>query len=135
MAQLVGQELTGRAQLEVQVLQAAADTHRPGSVAEVAAQLTHDGRHGEGGEPEVELRVEAIDRLHEREAGHLQQVVGRLASAAEAPSPVARDPQVVLDQPVAQRGVVSSAQGPEAFLFDLAVVGHGCFCRGCFGRQ
>jgi hypothetical protein len=52
---------------------------RPPRVPEVALELAHDRGHRERREREASIRVEALDRLDQPEAGDLHEVVVGLA--------------------------------------------------------
>ena len=69
------------------------------------------------------LRVESLERLHEPEPGDLHQVVEGLAPVHEAACDVARDPEVVLDELVAQSEVAGRVVLGEA-LVGSALLGH-----------
>ena len=111
-AQVVGELLAGRLQLEVQVLEATAHPHRPRAVAEVPSQLADDGGDRERREPHVEGGIEAIDRLHEREVRDLGEVVRRLATTREATRAVPGQPEVLLDQLIAELGITGACAAP-----------------------
>jgi hypothetical protein len=53
-------------------------------IAQVAAQLAQDRGNREGAERGAAIRVVAVDRLDERQAGDLEQVVERLGRVREA---------------------------------------------------
>ena len=71
-------------------------------------QLAGDRRAGEGAERHADRRVEALDRLEHAEAGDLQEVVDRLATAGEAHRFATGEVEVQLDQLVAQPLVTGS---------------------------
>ena len=75
----------GPVDLKPQLLQAARDLDAPALVAEVAADLAHDGRRGVAGELAAARRVVAVDGVDQADHGDLGQVVDRLAAVAEAP--------------------------------------------------
>ena len=77
-------------------------------VAEVTAHLTEHARHRVRREARAVLGVEPLERLHQPEPGDLHQVVEGLAPVHEPPRDVARDPEVVLDELVAQAEVAQS---------------------------
>src|SRR5947207_6384580 len=60
----------------------------------MAAELAEHGRRGEGDERYSAVGVEAVDRVDEPEACHLDQVLGRLAAAAIAQRHAASEWQV-----------------------------------------
>ena len=99
--------------LELQLLHAARHAHRPGLVAEVALDLAEHRRRRVGREAHLAVEVEAVDRLHDPDAGDLHEVVERLAAAGVAAGQRARQRQHLLRQLVAGGAVavdVVSAQ-------------------------
>ena len=66
-------------------------------VAEVALQRAGDARHGVGRERGPARRIEAIDRLDEREAGNLLEILDGDGAALIAPGQMAREGEVQLD--------------------------------------
>ena len=62
-------------ELQVQLLQTAGDPDRPALVAEVALQLADDGRCGVGGELDLTVRVEPVDRLHQADRSDLHEIL------------------------------------------------------------
>src|SRR5437764_269353 len=71
-------------ELQLELLHAARDAHRPRLVAEVALDLAEDRGGGIGREADLAREVEAVDRLHDPDAGDLHEVVERLAAARVA---------------------------------------------------
>src|SRR5205085_11889921 len=69
----------------------------------------HDRRGGVRRELEASLGVEAVDRLEQADRRHLDEVVERLAAAAEAPGQVLGQPEMGADELFAQRGVAGTA--------------------------
>ena len=86
---------------EVQFFGAAWHLHRPGRIAEVALDLAFDRAAGEGDERHTHRRIEAVDRLHQRQHGDLLDVAVAPGAAVEASGDVDREPHVRLDDPVA----------------------------------
>jgi hypothetical protein len=76
----------------------------------VAADLTLDGRDGEGEEVTAEPGFESVDREEQAEAGDLGEVFERLTPTGEALRDVARDRQVAAEQLVSQ--LLASGVGP-----------------------
>jgi hypothetical protein len=71
--------------------------------------------------------IEAVDGLDEAEASDLDEVIERLASIHEPARDVARDPEVVLDQLVAQARVTGVPIAREALVglpFGLSLLAH-----------
>ena len=83
-AELVGQLVARLGDAQLQLLQAARHAHRPRPVAEVALDLAEHRRRRVGGEAHLAREVEAVDRLHDPDAGDLHEVVERLAAAGVA---------------------------------------------------
>ena len=94
-------------------------TAQPG-VAEVALQLAQDRGHRVGREGRPAGGVEAVDRLHEPDAGDLHEVVEGLVGALVAARELARERQEALDQLLARgrrrraRGSGAGGGGPRA---------------------
>ena len=108
------------------LLQLARHPHRPAAVAEVALELTEDRRDGIARERHAALRVEAVERLDEPEARHLDEVVERLAIAAVARCEATRERHETLDQLLANHGVAPSGVAPQQDAFvDELLVGPG----------
>src|SRR5690606_37416951 len=99
----------------LQVLGPAGHVDGPGGVAEVAAQLTGHGGHGEGRKGGAVVGVVALDRLEQAEHRDLHEVVERLALVLEAARAMEREPSVIADDLIAQRAVAGGAVAPEAF--------------------
>ena len=70
----------------------------PADVAHVALDLSEDRRDGIAGERRPAVGIEAVDRLHEREAGHLHEILERHRRVAVAAREAAREREVALDQ-------------------------------------
>src|SRR3954471_8261815 len=83
-AELVRELVALLGDLELQLLEAARDAHRPRLVAEVALDLAEDGRRRVGREAHLAGDVEAVDRLHDPDARDLDEVVERLPAAGVA---------------------------------------------------
>ena len=83
---------------EAQLLEVARRAHVPRRVAEVAAQLPEDGRHGVAREREAAAGFPAVDRLDQPDRRDLDQVVERLGGAAVAQREAAGERHVPLDQ-------------------------------------
>jgi hypothetical protein len=113
----------------------------------MALELADDRRHGEAREGVAAARLEAVDRLDERQRRDLDEVVERLARVLVAPCERAREGQEALDEraarvrvaplgdlleegPLAQRAAVGAA-APErgshpSVRQGCEVVTHGC---------
>ena len=107
-AEARGERGGGPTEPGVQVLEAAGHMDRPGGVAKVPAQLAGDRRPGVCAERDADRRVVSLDRLEHAEAGDLEEVVHRLATAGEAHRFTAGEVEVQLDQLVAQPLVTGS---------------------------
>ena len=83
-AELDREAVDGLRELGVQLLDVARDADRPAAVAEVALDLAHDVRGGEGGELDAAVDVEAVDGLDEADRADLHEVVERLAAVGVA---------------------------------------------------
>ena len=81
----------------------------PRAVAEVAADLADDRRHGIGGELDATLELEAVDRLDQADRAHLDEVVDGLAAARVAPCERVDERHHLLDQAVAGSAVAGRA--------------------------
>ena len=118
-AELAPQRLARLLERQAELLQVARRAHVPGRVAEVAAQLAEDRRHGVGREREPALGVPAVDGLDEADGRDLDQVVERLARAPVAQRERAGERHVALDQLLA-RALVAGLDVPhEALIFAL----------------
>jgi hypothetical protein len=82
--QLLRQLRDGLAHLQACLLEPAGNPQRPALVPKVPLQLTDDGRRGVRGELHLSRQVESIDRLDQRDHGHLFEVLLRLTSSREA---------------------------------------------------
>ena len=91
--------------------------------AEVPADLTQHTRHRVRGEARAVLGVESLECFDQAEPRDLHQIVKRLAPVHEPSSDVAGDPQVVVDQLVAQARVSGGAVPRES------LVGHPFLCQ------
>ena len=91
----------------VQLLERARHADRPALVAEVALDLADDVRRGVGGERDLALELEAVDRLDQADRAHLLDVLERLAAAGVAARERAHQRQVALDQLLARRRVAA----------------------------
>ena len=90
------------------LLERARNVDGPACIAQVALELAEDRRDRVGRERAAPARVEAVDRLHERQAGHLLEVFQRLRRVAVAAREAARERQMALDQ----RGAGRRVAGP-----------------------
>ena len=108
-----GERRGRRPERGVEVLGAPRDVHRPGRVAEVAAELTGHGRTGERPERHPAVGVEALDGLEHADPRDLDEVVDRLAATAESHRLPAGEVEVVLDESVPDRRVTGAAIGAE----------------------
>src|SRR5439155_15820888 len=104
--EVLGQLGDDRPEAEVQLLQTTRHAHRPALVPEVPLQLADDGWRGVGGELDLAIGVEPVDRLDQADRGDLDQVVQRLAAAGEPPGQVFDQAEMSLDQLLSQGGVV-----------------------------
>ena len=89
------------AEPQVQFLQAPRHLDRPAVVAEVPADLAHDGGHREGDEIRTGFDVEADDGVDQSDARDLNQVVARFTAALEPPGDVIGQRQAPLHNLVA----------------------------------
>ena len=103
-AQLLAQDADDVAEPQVQLLHAAGRPHRPALVAEVALQLADDGVGGVGGELDLAAGSKRSTALMQADRRDLHEVVEGLAAVAEAAGQVLGQPEVGLDQLVAERG-------------------------------
>ena len=94
---------------ERELLHAPRHVDAPRAVAEVAADLADDRRHGVGGELDAPLEVESVDRLDQADRSDLDEVVDRLAAARVASRERAHERHHLLDQPVACSAVAGRA--------------------------
>src|SRR4051812_24395914 len=100
-AELVRELVACAGDLQLELLHAAGHAHRPGLVTEVALDLTQDGGRRVGREAHLAIEIEAVDRLHDPDAGDLHEVVDRLAAAGVAPGEGAGQWQHLLGELVA----------------------------------
>ncbi len=99
--------------LERQLLDAARYMHDPAAIAEVALQLAEDRRNREGLEGDAPSRVEAVDRLHQPEAGDLLEVLDRLMRAAVAVRELVGQRQEAPNQRLSSVGITVLLPGDE----------------------
>src|SRR5262249_60839085 len=111
---LLAERRDDAAQLEMQLLHAPGQAHRPPAVAEVAFQLAQDGRGRERRELEPAAGIEPLDGLEQADQRDLHEVVARLAAVREAGGEEVRERSVVPDELVAQTAVAGAAVGSEA---------------------
>ena len=90
--------LLGRGDAGLEVLHPPGRTHHPSRVAEVSAQLTADGGHGERQEVVTGVGVEALRGLGQPEQRHLLEVVEVDAAVAVAGGHAAGHGRVGLDE-------------------------------------
>jgi hypothetical protein len=129
---LLGQLGHRLADLGDAVVQTARHAHRPDAVAEMALQLAEDGRRGEGGEGDAALGVEAVDRVHQPQARHLEKVVEGLVRAAVALGEAFREGQVAPHELLARRGVARPDEVvPEPLLAGEVLLRPGGQRRDC----
>jgi hypothetical protein len=101
----------------------------PAAVAEVAAQLAVHGRHRERAERRAVVGVEAVDRLEQPERRDLLEVLERLRAAGELRGREARERQVALDQPLAQRWIAGAVEPLQQRLVGSPCGDGGLMCR------
>src|SRR3954468_12992203 len=70
-------------ELPLQLLEPPRNLQRPPAVTEVPADLTHDGRYGEGHKRAALIGIETIDRIDQANRSSLAEVVILLAAIAE----------------------------------------------------
>ena len=97
-AELDGLVLDDLRQLDVELLEAARNAHRPALVAEVALDLADDVRRRVGRQLDSAVDVEAVDRLDQADAADLDEIVELLAAIGVAAGERADEGQVLLDQ-------------------------------------
>ena len=93
-------------------MEVARDPERPAAVAEVALELSQDGRECERRERRAALRVEPIDRLDQSDGGDLLEVFDVL-DVAIAPREVVRQRKEPLHDRVASRRAAIVRQARE----------------------
>jgi hypothetical protein len=108
-------------QPEVQLLEPPRDPYSPSLVSEVALQLPDDRGGRVGREFDLPPRVEPVDRLHQADRGHLDEIVERLAASREAAGEVFDQPEVRLDELLTDGRVVRTPEPPELVLDVLLV--------------
>jgi hypothetical protein len=84
-------------QLRTELLQPAGNPHRPAVIAEVSAYLAHDGRNRKSHELRTFVWVEAVHRVDQPYARHLDQVFQGFAAVAEAACDVVGQRQTAFD--------------------------------------
>src|ERR1019366_5376133 len=132
-APLVGDPLLRIANLQRALLRSARNVHRPAGVAEVAAHLAEDGRHGEGLEGMTAFDVIAVHRLQQAEGGHLEQILERLRRAPVATGQAAGERHETCDERLA-RGVIAVALPAEEELAGILGARRSrAWCRSCDG--
>ena len=92
------QPLVGLLDLEGLLLGATGNVHGPPEIPEVALQLSEDRGHRERRERGSAFGVEAVDRLHKPEAGHLEKIVEWLPRSGVTAREVPREGQEAIDQ-------------------------------------
>src|SRR5262249_37375681 len=92
------------------------DVHGPRPVTEMALQLPDDGRHGISRQLDAAIRVEAVDRVDERDRADLYEIVEGLAAAGETAGQRTHERHQVLDQLLACGLVAVSLVGAEKAL-------------------
>src|SRR5690348_13094075 len=95
--------------------------YRPAGVAEVALELAEDCGDRVARERVAALAVEAVDGLDQTQAGHLDEIVERLACALVASRELARQWQEAVNQLGARRDVAVALETFE----ELALIGAG----------
>ena len=105
-AQLAGQLLGGGVDPQEVLLQPSWHPHRPGAVAEVAADLAHDGRRRERAELVPQRGIEALDGVDQAQEADLFDVLERLAAVGEPARDEVDEVGVQLDELVANVRVV-----------------------------
>ena len=111
-----GELLTHPLDAHGELLEVARHAQRPAVVAEVALDRADDARYRVGREGGLAAGVEAVDRLDEREACHLLEVLERLGAASVTAGQAAREREVAFDQQVACTRVVGVVIGEEESL-------------------
>ena len=124
-AELVGELVARLGHAQLQLLQAARDAHGPRLVAEVALDLAEHRRRRVGGEAHLAREVEAVDRLHDPDAGDLHEVVERLAAVGVAPGERPGERQHLLGQLVARPRVALLVDAPQQLLLSQGARGGG----------
>src|SRR5919106_99790 len=108
-AQLLAQVTDRLRQLEVQLLESPRYPNCPPLVAEVALELSDDGRCRVRRELDFPLEVEPLDRLQQTNSADLDEVLKQRAAVAKAPREELHQPNVLIDKhlPVLEpRGLV-----------------------------
>ena len=99
----------GVVELEMQLLDAPGDAHRPPFVAEVALELADDRRRRERRELQAAFGIEALDCLQQPDERDLAEIVQLLAAVLEASREELGKAHVVFDERVAQIPITGSA--------------------------
>ena len=107
--------------LQRELLQVARHADGPGAVAEVALELAEDRRYRVAREGVATIGVEAVDRLQQSEARHLDQVVQRLAGALVTARQLARQRKEALDELGAGRQIAVALEALEQELLAQAL--------------
>src|SRR5919205_833529 len=97
-AQVGGQLADLLVHAQCELLEVARHPHRPRAVAEVALDLAEDRGHRVAGEGHLAVEIEAVDGLHQPQAGHLEEVVEGLVGALVAAGELAGERQEALDE-------------------------------------
>jgi hypothetical protein len=84
----------------MQFLEPAGHLDRPAVVAEVPANLTHDGRHRKRHEIRPGVDIEPDHRVDQSHAGHLHQIIAGFAASVEPAGDVVGQRQASLHDPV-----------------------------------
>ena len=99
-------ELVARArQPAAQLRETARQSHALAAVAQVTLDLAGDVRHGEGGQVEAALEIEAIDGVDQADRPDLHEVLVTLAAACVTACERLHEGQMELDQALAGLGV------------------------------
>src|SRR6202035_4274302 len=117
------------AHLQGALLRPARHVQRPSRVAEVAAHLAEDRRHGERRERVAPARVVAVKRLQEPERGDLEQVLERLRGTSVAAREAACERHGALHQGFAGCDVPVALPANEQPARILGAVGDSRRCR------
>src|SRR5947207_8776423 len=119
-AELHRQLLDETRQLDVQLLQAARNAHRPALVAEVPFDLADDVRRGVRRQLDAAVEVEAVDRLDQADGADLDEILELLAAVRITARERADEGHVLLDQLLPRREVallvVAAEEGLVALL-------------------
>src|ERR687896_1726857 len=90
----------------MQLLKSPRHPNGPPLVAEVALELSDDGRCCVGRELDLPLEIEPLDRLQQTDGADLDEVLKQLAAVAKAPREELHQPYVLIDKhlPVLELG-------------------------------